>query len=146
MRHVPYKGAAAAAVAVAGGEVQVLFVSPVTATPFITSGRVRALAVSTASRLAQMPDVPTIAESGYPGFSYGAWSGLLAPARTPRPIVDKLHAQLVDLLKGKDLRDLIARDGAAAAWSETPEAFAQMIRSETLRWAKIIEQTGARIE
>ena len=146
MRHVPYKGAAAAAVAVAGGEVQVLFVSPVTATPFITSGRVRALAVTTASRLPQMPDTPTIAESGYPGFSYGAWSGLLAPARTPRPIVDKLHAQLVELLKGKELRDLIARDGAAAAWSETPEAFAQMIRSETLRWAKLIEQTGARIE
>jgi tripartite-type tricarboxylate transporter receptor subunit TctC len=93
-----------------------------------------------------MPDTPTIAESGYPGFAYGAWSGLLAPAKTPRPIVDKLHAQLVELLKGKDLRDLIARDGAAAAWSETPEAFAQMIRSETLRWTKIIEQTGARIE
>lgn len=146
MRHVPYKGAAAAAVALAGGEVQVLFVSPVTATPFITAGRIRALAVSTAKRLAQMPDLPTIAESGYPGFAYGAWSGLLAPAKTPKPVVDKLHSQLVGLLKSQELRELIARDGANAAWSESPEVFAQLIRSEIARWTKVIEQTGARIE
>ncbi len=146
MRHVPYKGAAAAAVALAGGEVQVLFVSPVTATPFIAAGRIRALAVSTAKRLAQMPDLPTIAESGYPGFSYGAWSGLLAPARTSKPVVDKLHAQIIGLLKAQELRELIAKDGATAAWSESPEAFAQLIRSEVARWSKVIEQTGARIE
>jgi tripartite-type tricarboxylate transporter receptor subunit TctC len=146
IKHVPYKGAAAAAVALAGGEVQVLFVSPVTATPFITSGKIRALAVSTASRIPQMPDLPTIAESGYPGFSYGAWSGLLAPAGTPRPVVDRLHAQLVALLKSREVRDLIARDGANAAWSESPEAFGKFIRSEIARWSGIVEQTGARIE
>lgn len=146
LRHVPYKGAAAAAVALAGGEVQVLFVSPVTATPFILSGRIRALAVSTEKRLAQMPDLPTIAESGYPGFSYGAWSGLLAPARTPKPVVINLHAQITDLLKSQELRELIAKDGASATWSESPEAFAKLIRSEVARWSEVIEKTGARIE
>jgi tripartite-type tricarboxylate transporter receptor subunit TctC len=146
IKHVPYKGAAAAAVALAGGEVQVLFVSPVTATPFIRTGRIRALAVSTASRIPQMPDVPTIAESGYPGFSYGAWSGMLAPARTPRPVVEKLHGQLVALLTSRELAEIIARDGAKAVSSATPEAFGQLIRSEIARWSKIVEQTGARVE
>jgi tripartite-type tricarboxylate transporter receptor subunit TctC len=146
MRHVPYKGAAAAAVAVAGGEVQVLFVSPVTAMPFVASGKVKAVAVSSSQRVAVMPGVPTIAESGYPGFSYSAWSGILAPARTPRPIVNKLHSELVSILKTQELRDMIARDGATAVWSETPEAFTQFIRSEIAKWGTVIQQTGARVE
>lgn len=146
MRHIPYKGAAAAAAAVAGGEVQVLFVSPVTAMPFLASGKVRALAVSTVQRVPVLPDVPTIAESGYPGLSYTAWSGLLAPARTPRHVLDKLHAELVKILKTQELRDMIGRDGSTAAWSASPEAFAHFIRTETAKWGKVITQTGARIE
>ena len=146
MRHVPYKGAAAAAVAVAGGEVQVLFVSPVTAMPFVASGKLKAVAVSSSQRVAVMPGVPTIAESGYPGFSYSAWSGILAPAKTPRPIVNKLHSELVRILKTQELRDMVARDGATAVWSETPEAFGDFIRGEIAKWGKVIEQTGARVE
>jgi tripartite-type tricarboxylate transporter receptor subunit TctC len=93
-----------------------------------------------------MPDLPTIAESGYPGFAYGAWSGLVAPARTPKAIVTRLHSQITGLLQTRELRELIAKDGATAAWSESPEAFAQLIRSEIQRWSEIIKQTGARVE
>jgi tripartite-type tricarboxylate transporter receptor subunit TctC len=146
MKHVPYKGAAAAAIALAGGEIQVMFVSPVTAIPFIRTGKIRALAVSTAQRIRQLPDLPTIAESGYPGFSYGAWSGMLAPAGTPGAIVSRLHSQITGLLKTQEMQDLIAKDGANAAWSETPEAFSRHIRSEIVKWTQVIKQTGARVE
>ena len=146
MRHVPYKGAAAAAVATVGGEVQVLFVSPVTAMPFVTGGKLKAVAISSLQRIPALPGVPTIAESGYPGFSYSAWSGMLAPAKTPRPIVNKLHSELVAILKGEEVRDTVARDGSTAVWSETPERFTDFIGSEIAKWGKVIEQTGARVE
>jgi tripartite-type tricarboxylate transporter receptor subunit TctC len=146
MKHIPYKGAAAAAVALAGGEVQVLFVSPVTALPFIRNGRIRALAVSSAQRIPQLPAVPTIAESGYPGFAYGAWSGILAPAETPRATIEALHTQIVSVLKSEELRKIVSQDGARAAWSETPRDFGDFIRSQIAAWGAVIRQTGARIE
>ena len=146
MRHVPYKGAAAAALGVASGEVQVLFVSPVTAIPFIKGGRLRALAVTTEQRIPQMPEVPTIAESGYRGFSYVAWSGLLAPGKTPRALVAKLHREIASALKSHELSELISADGALAMPSESPQAFTSFIRAETAKWGKVIEQTNARVE
>jgi len=146
LRHVPYKGAAAAVTALAGGEIQIFFVSPVTATPFVASGKVRALAVSTAQRIPQLPDVPTIAESGYPGFAYAAWSGILAPAGTPKPIVDKLHRQIVEIITSQEVRDLISRDGAIATSSASPEAFGVFIRAQIAQWRRVIEQTGTRVE
>jgi len=146
LKHIPYKGAAAAAAALAGAEVNVLFVSPVTALPFIRSGRIRAVAVSTAQRIPQLPDVPTIAESGYPGFAYGAWSGMLAPAGSPAAIVDLLHAQFVRVLRSEELRKIVSQDGATAAWSETPAAFGSFIRTQIAAWGTVIRQTGARVE
>jgi tripartite-type tricarboxylate transporter receptor subunit TctC len=146
LKHIPYKGAAAAAVALAGGEVNVLFVSPVTALPFIRSGRIRAVAVSTAQRIPQLPDVPTIAESGYAGFAYGAWSGMLAPAGTPAAIVDLLHAQFLRVLQSEELRKIVSQDGATAAWSESPAAFGNFIRAQIAAWGTVIRQTGARVE
>ena len=146
MRHVPFKGAAAAAVGVAGGEVQVIFVSPVTAMPFVTSGKLKALAISSLQRVPALRGVPTIAESGYPDFSYSAWSGMLAPAKTPQPVVMKLHSELTGILGTQELRDAVARDGSTVAWSETPERFGDFIRSEIAKWGKVIEQTGARVE
>ena len=146
MKHVPYKGAAAAATALAGGEVQVFFVSPVTAMPFIRSGRIRALAVTTRARIPQLPEVPTVDESGYAGFSYAAWSGMLAPGKTPHRIVEKLHSEIVRMLKTQELADLLLRDGATPAWSASPKAFDALIRSEIVRWAGVIRQTGARVE
>ena len=146
LKHIPYKGAAAAAAALAGGEVNVLFVSPVTALPFIRSGRIRAVAVSTPQRIAQLPEVPTIAESGYPGFAYGAWSGMLAPAGTPASIVDVLHAQFVRVLKSEEFRKIVSQDGATAAWSENPAAFGSFIRAQIAAWGTVIRQTGARVE
>ena len=145
IRHIPYKGAAAAAVAVAGGEVQVLFVSPVTAMPFIRNGRVKPLAVTGTQRVGVLPKVPTIAES-FPGFSYTAWSGLLAPRGTPRSVLGELHAEVVKILSTPEMRDMIAHDGSTAVWSASPEAFAQFIRSEVAKWGKVIAATGARVE
>jgi tripartite-type tricarboxylate transporter receptor subunit TctC len=146
LRHVPFKGAAAAVVGAAGGEVQVLFVSPVTAMPFVTSGKLKAVAISSLQRVPALRAVPTIAESGYPDFSYSAWSGMLAPAKTPPPVVTKLHSELIRILKTQELRDAVARDGSSVVWSETPERFGDFIRSEIVKWGKVIEQTGARVE
>jgi tripartite-type tricarboxylate transporter receptor subunit TctC len=146
MRHVPYKGAAAAAVGTAGGEVQVLFVSPVTADAVRHEREAQALAISSTKRVAVLGGVPTIAESGYPGFSYSAWSGMLAPAKTPQPVIAKLHLELIKILKTQELRDAVARDGSSVVWSETPEQFGDFIRSEIAKWGKVIQQTGARVE
>lgn len=146
LTHVPYKGAAAAAVAVAAGEVNVLFVSPVTALPFVRTGRLRALAVTTATRFPQLPDVPTVAESGYPGFAYGAWSGILAPAATPAWIIELLHARFVNALKSDDVRELIDKDGASVVWSEEPKAFGVFIRSQIKSWQAVVSQTGVTVQ
>jgi len=146
MNHVPYKGAAAAAAALAGGEVQMLFVSPVTALPFIRSGRIRPLAVTTSQRIPQLPEVPTVAESGYPGFSYGAWSGIVAPAGIPSAILDLLYAELVKVLNSEDLRKIVSQDGARAVWSDSPSAFAEFIRAQIASWGAVIRKTGARVE
>jgi len=145
MKHVPYKGAAAAAVAVAAGEVNVLFVSPVTALPFVRNGRLRALAVTTQTRLPQLPDVPTVAESGYPGFAYGAWSGILAPAATPPDIIRLLHAKFGDVLRSDEVRDLVHKDGATVVWSEDPKVFDKFIRDQIKTWEAVVLQTGVTI-
>jgi tripartite-type tricarboxylate transporter receptor subunit TctC len=146
IRHVPYKGAAAAITGLAGGEVQVLFVSPVTANPFIANGKVRALAVSSPQRIPQMPAVPTIAESGYPDFAYVAWSGMLARAGSPQPILDELYTRIAEILRRPQMQELISRDGAKVAVSASREAFGAFIREETARWAEAIARTGTHID
>ncbi len=145
LQHVPYKGTGPALTDLLGGQVQLLFNSALSMLPQIRTNRVRALAVTSAARIAPLPEVPTIAESGVPGYDATSWYGLLAPARTPRAIIDKLNAEVVKAVRAPELRDRLHNEGAMAV-GNTPEQFAAFIQRELARWAKVIKEAGIRIE
>jgi len=140
MVHVPYKGGGPALIATISGQVQIMFATMPAAMPHVKSGKVRPVAVTTAKRSLAMPDLPTIAESGVPGYEAATWYGLLAPARTPRPVIDRLHGETVKILAGPTRQRLEAQgfepDGG------TPAAFAAYIKSEITKWAKVIKEAG----
>ena len=142
---VPYKGNAPAVMAVLSGEVSLSFGNIAQSAPQVKAGRLRALAVASLQRSAVMPDVPTVAESGLPGFEGGAWYGLLAPAATPRVIVDRLHGEIVRILKLPDIQQRL-RNEAYDIYGDTPEQFAAAIRAEVAKWAPIVKQAGLRAE
>lgn len=140
MVHVPYKGGGPALIATIAGQVQIMFATMPAAMPHVKSGKVRPVAVTTAKRSLAMPDLPTIAESGVPGYEAATWYGLLAPARTPKPVIDRLHGETVKILAGPTRQRLEAQgfepDGG------TPAAFAAYIKSEIAKWAKVIRTAG----
>ncbi|MCW5576020.1 MAG: tripartite tricarboxylate transporter substrate binding protein [Burkholderiales bacterium] len=140
MVHVPFKGGGPAMVATIAGEVQIMFATMPAAMPHVKSGKVRPVAVTTTKRSQAMPELPTIAEAGVKGYDAATWYGLLAPARTPKPVVDRLHADVVKILAGPARQRLEAQgfepDGG------TPAAFAAYIRSEIAKWAKVIRVAG----
>jgi tripartite-type tricarboxylate transporter receptor subunit TctC len=142
---VPYKGNAPAVMAVLSGEVSLSFGNIAQSVPQVKAGRLRALAVASLQRSAIMPDVPTVAESGLPGFEGGAWYGLLAPAATPRAIVDRLNGEIVRILKLPDIQQRL-RNEAYDIYGDTPEQFAAAIRAEVAKWAPIVKQAGLRAE
>jgi tripartite-type tricarboxylate transporter receptor subunit TctC len=146
MQGIPYKGAGPALTAVIGGEVQVMMGSLASTLPQVRSGRLVALGVTSAKRSSAAPDVPTIAESGLPGFQAANWSGLLAPAGTPRPIILKLHAAIVQTLEDPAVRQHLVAEGAEATPSRTPEEFGDMIRSELGKWTKVAKDAGIQPE
>jgi tripartite-type tricarboxylate transporter receptor subunit TctC len=141
MVHVPYKGGAPAMVDLLAGQVQLVFASAPTAVPQVKAGRIRALAVTTAKRSAAMPELPTMAESGLPGFEVDNWYGIVVPARTPRAIVDRLNKELVAILSMPDTKQALFTQGLETAPS-TPEAFGAYMKSEFTKWAKLIAETG----
>jgi tripartite-type tricarboxylate transporter receptor subunit TctC len=141
MVHVPYKGGAPAMVAMLSGEVQLIFASAPTAGPQVKAGKVRALAVTTARRSLVLPELPTIAESGLPGYETDNWYGIVVPARTPRPIVDRLNKEFGRALRMQDIKDALLRQGLEAA-PGTPDAFGAYIRSEYRKWGKLIGELG----
>ena len=143
--HVPYKGGAPAINELLGGHVKALFSLALVATPHVRSGKIKGLAVSSGQRSAVAPELPTIAESGYPGFEVVGWFGILAPAKTPPAIVAKLHDEIVRVLKMPDTRQRLASQGADVVAS-TPGEFAAYIKSETERWAKVIKSAGIHME
>jgi tripartite-type tricarboxylate transporter receptor subunit TctC len=145
MVHVPYRGAGPAALDVATGRLDFLFVSYASALSFIQSGKVRVLAVSSAKRLTALPNVPTMAEAGFPGFEMDTWFGLLAPAGTPEGVVDKLHAAFARAVKHPDVAKQMEDQGAEAVTS-TPKEFAAFIAAETERLGTIIRGLGARAD
>ncbi len=142
--HVPYKGAPEALNDVMTGRVQFSFLSPLFVAPFLRDGRLIALAVSTKERSPLLPNVPTIAESGLPGFEFDQWFGLLAPAKTPRPIVQQLSREAARILELSDVKERILAGGAAPKAS-TPEQFDAFIRAEIEKLGKVIRASGARI-
>ena len=144
LSHVPYKGSSQAMNDVLGGIVKVSFVGVPNALPNLNSGKLKALGVSTAKRYAELPDVPTIAEAGVPGYDATIWLGLLAPPGTPREIVQKLNADISRILSTPDARKLMASAGVDVATS-TPEDFGRLMQSELDRWGKVVRETGATV-
>jgi tripartite-type tricarboxylate transporter receptor subunit TctC len=145
MTHVPYKGGGPAAAATLSGETQVIVGTVASTIAFINSGRLRAIASTSAKRSKLLPDVPTVAESGYPGFEAGVWFGLLGPSGMPAAIVNRLHAQTLDALKQPDVSTALARQGIEAR-PTTPAEFAARIRTDTATWAAVVAKAGIRPE
>ena len=144
LNHIPYKGSDRATQDIIGGQVKVGFVGTPIALPHVKSGRLRALAVSTARRSAEMPAVPTLAEAGVPGYEATIWMGLFAPAGLPREIVARLHGEVGRVLAAPQARAAIAATGLEVSLS-TPEEFAAFVRAEHGKWGKVVRETGATV-
>ncbi len=145
MVHIPYKGAAPALTDVVAGQAQLYFTSPISAQPFVKGGRLRMVAVTSLKRSPSMPEVPTVAESGYPDFEVVSWWGVLTPAAVPKDIVGKLHTEIVKVLALPEIKAKFADQGADVA-SNTPEQFAAYIKTEIAKWAKLIKELGVKSE
>jgi len=145
MMHVPYKGSSPALTDLIGGQVQIMFDNLPSSLPQIKGGKLRAVAVTSMKRAPALPDVPTINESGLPGFEASSWFGILAPAGTPAPIVARINAEINKWLQSADAREKLLGQGAEAAGG-TPEQFAGYIRSETEKWAKVVKASGAKVD
>ena len=145
MTHVPYKGSAPALTDLIGGQVQLMFDNLPSSLPFIRAGKLRALAVTSGARAAALPDLPTLAESGLPGFEASSWFGVLAPAGTPRDIVAKLNGAIASWLASPAAKEKLLAQGAIAAGG-TPDDFARHIGAETSKWAKVVKASGAHID
>jgi len=145
MTHVPYKGGAGQAIpAMVGGEVQIAFFNMASLLPHIKSGRLKALAAVPAQRLPELPDVPTLAEQGFPGIGTNAWQGLFAPAATPRPIVDKLYASVAAVLSRE--KSGLAQKMMTAEVSPSPAEFTAQVRRETQSWADFVREAKIKVE
>ncbi len=143
--HVPYKGGGPALSEVIAGQVQALFSIALAAIPQVKAGKVRALAITSAQRSALAPELPTVAESGFPGFEVVGWFGWLAPAKTPREIVNRLNSEIVRILKLPEMRARLQVLGADPV-GDTPQAFAAFIKSEHDKWARVIREANIRAE
>lgn len=145
LTHVPYKGSATAAADLVAGQVPVGFPGIAVALPHVKSGRLRALGVTGAKRSVAMPDVPTIAEAGVPGYEATLWLGLAAPRNTPRDIIIKLHGESVKALKLPELQKTFLASGTEVSYQETPEQFTAYVKSEAVKWAKVVQLSGAQV-
>jgi tripartite-type tricarboxylate transporter receptor subunit TctC len=145
MVHVPYKGGAPSVNALLGGEVQVTLATISTALPQVKNGRLRALAVTSRQRVSALPDVPTLAESGVPGYEYSSWIGLLAPAKTPRAIVERLGVEAARAARAPEMKAVLALEGAEPV-GNSPDEFASLIRTEIGRWSKLVGAAGIKAD
>jgi len=143
--HISYKGAPQVMTALIAGEVQVYFAPPVIAIPQVKAGRVRALGVSTRLRLASLPDVPTIADTGLPGYEVVGWNGVLAPAHTPRAVIDRLHAAIVQVVRSPEFEAEATAQGVNPI-GNTPDEFARVIRADMEKWAKLLKGTTGKVD
>lgn len=147
MVHVPYNGGAGQYLtALASNEVQIAFLNASSVIEMVKAGRLRALAATTAQRLPELPDVPTMAEAGFPGIGTNAWQGLFAPAGTPKPVMDKLHASVVKALALPEVRQTFAKSLIDPAPSKSPEDFTAFVKQETARWAQKVADLGVHVD
>jgi tripartite-type tricarboxylate transporter receptor subunit TctC len=145
MQHIPYKGSAPALTDLAGGQLQLMFDSMPSATPMINSGKLRAIAVTTTTRAKARPDLPTIAESGFPGFDISTWYAYWAPKGTPADVVEKLAASAAQALKNPEVIAKYEAMGAEPVGS-TPAQFAAYVESEAKKWSEIVKKSGAKLD
>ncbi len=143
--YIPYKGGSQAITDVIGGQAQVLFNGMLATYPYVKDGKLKVLAISSAKRFAAAPEIPTVAESGMPGFETGSWQGIVAPALTPVEIVNKLHATVPAILATPEMRDRLDKAGAEVR-PQTPAQFGAFIREEKARWAKVVKESGEKFE
>jgi tripartite-type tricarboxylate transporter receptor subunit TctC len=141
MTHIPYRSVPQAQQAVMTGEVAAFFDTPVTALPQVRAGTVRALGISTSNRIAVAPDIPTIAEAGLPGYEVVGWNGVLAPANTPRPVVDKLNTAILKALKTPEMEKLLSEQGIEPA-GNSPEEFARIMHADIEKWLRVTREAG----
>jgi tripartite-type tricarboxylate transporter receptor subunit TctC len=145
MVHVPYKGSSEGVVAVTRGDVNVMFANMPPSLPLIKDGRVRPIAVTTAQRLAAFPDLPTVAETGVPGYEVSTWFALFAPAATPQDIVQRLNKEFGAALADPDVRDKLIAQGYTINGG-SPQDLGSLVRSELVKWAKVVKESGAKVE
>lgn len=145
LKHVPYKGGGPALVDTISGQTQLLFATPIASSGHLKAGRLRAIAVSTTKRVNSMPDVPTIAESGVPGFDAGVWYGMLAPKGTPRDIITRLNEEFRKVLGDPEIRNFLTKS-AVEPDGGTPEELGKYMRSELAKWAKVVKAANIRLD
>ena len=143
--HVPYRGAPPALTDLISGQVQVMFGTMLAAVPQVRNGKIRAVAITGPQRSGAVPEVPTFAEAGVPGYDASSWNGILVPTGTPRVIIERLHGELAKILRMPNVFDRLASDGPVAVCN-TPEEFAAFIKTEQAKWGKVIREANVRIE
>jgi tripartite-type tricarboxylate transporter receptor subunit TctC len=143
--HVPYKGTGQALADLLAGQIPVLFGNILSCVPYVKAGRLRALAVTSSKRSPAMPELPSIAEAGVPGYNMTTWHGWLAPAGTPTLIVQRLSSEIAKVVKGPEIMEKMSADGGEAVGS-TPEQFTRYLVAEIARWRKVVKETGVRVE
>jgi tripartite-type tricarboxylate transporter receptor subunit TctC len=145
MTHIPYRGSGPATADLLSGQVTVGFPGIAGMLPQIKAGKLRALAVTSAKRSPELPEVPTVAEAGVKGYDVTAWFGVAGPKGMPRDIVSRLHAELLRILKSPDVQKLLLNAGQEVAWQETPELFGEMLKAEAAKWARMVRDSGATV-
>jgi tripartite-type tricarboxylate transporter receptor subunit TctC len=145
MNHIPYKGMGGAYVDMLAGRIQAAFPSIISVLPHLKTGKLRALAVSTAKRSGSLPETPSLQESGVPNIDVSQWYGLFAPANTPKPVIDRIHREVVEILKTAEMQKRMAGDGADGVGS-SPAEFAAYVKDESLRWAEVIKKSNIKAD
>jgi len=143
--HIPYNGGGPAAIATIGGQTQLIIGTTIGLLPHVRSGKLKAIAVTSAKRSAAAPDVPTFAESGAPGYEHAPWVGMFVQARTPQSVIQKLHVETVRILDLPEVKKIFASDGAEPV-GNTPAAFAAVVKSEIAKWTKVVRAAGIKVE
>jgi tripartite-type tricarboxylate transporter receptor subunit TctC len=147
MVHIPYKGGAGPAITgLVAGETHIMFVTASSAMPMIKSGRLKVYAITAARRSPELPNVPTMAEEGFPGFESGSWQGIFVPAGTPKPVVDRLFAVAQQTMKSPEVIDRLSKGGVEVVTSRSSAEFQTFVTRETEKWAKIVKESGATVD
>jgi tripartite-type tricarboxylate transporter receptor subunit TctC len=143
--HVPYKGTTPAVVALLGGEVPLMLAPALTVLPHVSGGKVRALAITSTTRSAALPDLPTVSESGVPGYEASQWYGVLVPAGTPVAAIARLNREIVAIMHLPEVVERLTREGSIPLGT-TPEAFASYLQAEITKWSRVVKVSGARVD